>query len=104
MGERNVKTGLLISLPRTLAARASALAGWRSTAGAPRGRRPNTAPRQYLLGPTPRAATRRGVKPLSTPSFFGQPAKCEVAHTLPRGFGTRTAGARRGGHGTETKA
>jgi hypothetical protein len=37
------------------------------------------------------------------PSFFGQPAKCEVAHTLPMAVGTRTVGARRGFHGAKIK-
>jgi hypothetical protein len=44
-----------------------------------------------------------GELPPHYPSFFGQGAKCEVAHTLRMAVGTRTAGARRGIHGTEIK-
>src|SRR5262249_47997880 len=45
-------------MPRALAARASALAAWRSTARSPRGRHPSTAPPRVLPGRTQGSALR----------------------------------------------
>ena len=45
-------------MPRVLAARASALAAWRSTARSPRGRHPSTARRRVLRGRTHGSAPR----------------------------------------------
>jgi hypothetical protein len=52
---------------------------------------------------TPSSCDRRHKLPSSTPSFFGQPAKCEVAHISPDGRVLARVPEPGGVHGAESK-